>query len=226
MGSLQQALITGTQAPPTTAVQSRSKRHPPLIHRAALRPSVPAGAQMVFVPGQSAALAQASDAHTLAGTTTGPPQVGSTGPRMHLPPGLPAPVQSSNLQHCPGGVEQVVASGTLIAHTRYPPGISSTHASPAQSAALSQSPEFRGGPPPLPAMPPDEPPTPVMPPAPTVVVAVVVEAALARPEPAWPPVAPLEPVTAASASEAEENSPPQPATKARARPQARSKKRM
>jgi hypothetical protein len=79
---------------------------------------VPAGAQIAFAPMQSAALPHASEAQTLEGTTAGPPHVGSTGPRMHFPGGLASVPQSDVLQHCPGGIEQVVASGTLPAHTR------------------------------------------------------------------------------------------------------------
>jgi hypothetical protein len=115
---LQQAPAIGTHAPPGCAVQSLSKRQPPVMHRAAFLPSVPAGAQMALDPEQSAALAQASEAQTLEGTTAGPPQMGSTGPRMHLPGGLASVPQSELLQHCPGGIEQVTASGTLTAQTR------------------------------------------------------------------------------------------------------------
>jgi hypothetical protein len=88
------------------------------MHRAAFRPSVPAGAQMALAPEQSAALAHASEAQTLEGTTAGPPHVGSTGPRMHLPGGLASVPQSELLQHCPGGIEHVMVSGTLTEHTR------------------------------------------------------------------------------------------------------------
>jgi hypothetical protein len=88
------------------------------MHRAALRPSVPAGAQIAFDPVQSAAFVHASEAHTLVGTTAGPPQLGAIGPSTHFPGGRASVPQSAVLQHCPGGAEQVVASGTLTAHTR------------------------------------------------------------------------------------------------------------
>ena len=65
-------------------------------------------------PEQSAAVLHASDAQALVGTMTGPPQLGSTGPSTHLP-FIP---QSALRQHCPCGMEQVVASGTFTAQTR------------------------------------------------------------------------------------------------------------
>ena len=54
------------------------------MHLATFRPSVPAGAQIALGPEQSAALAHASEAHTLVGTMAAPPQKGSTGPATHL----------------------------------------------------------------------------------------------------------------------------------------------
>jgi hypothetical protein len=95
-----------------------SNLHPPFMQRAALRPSVPAGAQIAFAPVQSRALVQASAAHTFVEMMAGPPHVGSMVPRMHFRGGLASAAQSELLQHWPGGVEQVVASGTFTAQTR------------------------------------------------------------------------------------------------------------
>jgi hypothetical protein len=115
---LQQAPAIVTHAPPGSAVQSVSNRQPPVKHRAAFRPSVPAGAQIALAPEQSSALLHALEAHTGNIGMAGPPQNGSMGPSTHLPGGPASVLQSELLQHCPCAMGQSFTSGTLTAHTR------------------------------------------------------------------------------------------------------------
>src|SRR5690242_15963234 len=101
MKELQHDSTTGAQLAPWPK-QSRSKRHPPVMQRAALLPNTPAGRQMGLSPVQSAAVLHASLTHTLVGMMTGPAQPGCAGPSTHLLGGGPI-VQSVDLQHCPAG---------------------------------------------------------------------------------------------------------------------------